>query len=80
MDGKVVSGDGSGPAPGDPAATPKRGRAKKADGETPKKTPAKKVTKGTPSKKRKLKTEDVKSEGDGEATAMKEEEESHPSD
>ena len=54
VEGKVVGTDGNGATPVGPAATPKRSRAKKADGETPKKTPARKATNGTPSKKRKL--------------------------
>ena len=78
VDGKVVNADGTGPAPVAAAATPKKGRGKKADGETPKKTPAKKAANGTASKKRKLSplVEDAAS-GEDEA-AVKDEEQVDP--
>ncbi|ETI26394.1 hypothetical protein G647_03171 [Cladophialophora carrionii CBS 160.54] len=66
VDGQVVSADGSGPAPTAPAATAKKGRAKKADGAAPKKTAAKKAPNGTASKKRKLDTPAVDSASEGE--------------
>ena len=82
MDGRVVSSDGSGPPPVDATATPKRGRAKKADGETPKKASAKKATNGNPSKKRKLSppVEDAASGRDDTSVKEEGEEEVEPTD
>ncbi|KAJ9615336.1 hypothetical protein H2200_001411 [Cladophialophora chaetospira] len=74
VSGKVVDGDGTGPAPFASATTPKRGRKKKADGETPKKAPAKAATNGTPSKKRRLSEPVEDAATGGEDTAVKGEE------
>jgi hypothetical protein len=82
VDGQVVGADSGRPAPATPAATPKKGRAKKAVDATPKKTPAKKAADGPPSKKQKLShtAEDSASEtkreddgpGEEDATTTKE--------